>query len=135
LLRAGVFASGGELPDLPPDDPVLAAEPVSWDAEFRYFVRDRRVRAWSPYWLDGALAMRGEEWLIDRDAAAQTGASVDRLLTDGSIDLPPAVVIDAGIIRGVGPAVVEANEASGSGLYDCDPVAVLDVLRAGVVAA
>ncbi|WP_337175029.1 ATP-grasp domain-containing protein [Paludisphaera sp.] len=135
LFPARVYASGAELPDFPADDPVLAAEPVAWEAEFRYFVRDRRVRAWSPYWLHGALARRGEEWLIDRDAAARTRTLVDRLLADGSIDLPPAVVIDAGVIRGVGPAVVEANEVSGSGLYGCDPVEVLDVLRAGAVAA
>jgi fermentation-respiration switch protein FrsA (DUF1100 family) len=37
------------------------------------------------------------------------------------VDLPPALVLDAGVIRGVGPAVVESNVASGSGLYGYDP--------------
>lgn len=135
VFPARVYASGAELPDLPADDPVLASEPVEWSAEFRFFVRDRRVRVWSPYWLNGALARRGDEWIIDEAAAEATRALVDRLLGDESVGLPPAVVIDAGVIRGVGPAVVEANEASGSGLYGCDPVEVLDVLRAGVVSS
>ncbi len=47
--------------------------------------------------------------------------------------LPAALVIDAGVIRGVGPAVVEANEASGAGIYGCDPRDVLDVLRAATI--
>ena len=131
---ARVYASGADLPAMPADDPVLAAEPVEWAAEFRFFVRDRRVRAWSPYWLDGALARSGDDWIVDDGSAAATLGLVDRLLADPRVDLPPAFVLDAGIIRGVGPAVVEANEANASGLYGCDPRDVLDVLRAATVA-
>jgi hypothetical protein len=67
-----VYACGAELPEMPDDDPVLASEPVEWAAEFRFFVRDRRVCAWSPYWLDGALARDGDEWVIEPDMAAMT---------------------------------------------------------------
>jgi hypothetical protein len=38
------------------------------------------------------------------------------------------------VIRGVGPAVVEANEASGAGFYGCDPRDVLEVLRSATIA-
>jgi hypothetical protein len=130
---AKVYASGSELPEMPDDDPILASEPVEWAAEFRFFVRDRRVRAWSPYWLDGALARKGDEWIVEPDMSAATRVLVDRLLSDTWVELPAALVIDAGVIRGVGPAVVEANEASGSGLYGCDPRDVLEVLRAAIV--
>ena len=37
------------------------------------------------------------------------------------------------MIRDVGPAVVEANAASGAGIYGCDPRDVLEVLRAATV--
>ena len=131
---AKLHASGAGLPEMPDDDPVLASEPVDWSAEFRFFVRDRRVRAWSPYWLEGALARNGDEWVVEPDMAAMTRGLVDRLLADPRVELPAAVVIDAGVIRGVGPAVVEANEASGSGIYGCDPRDVLEVLRAATVA-
>lgn len=123
---ARVYASGTELPEMPDGDPVLVSEPVEWAAEFRFFVRDRRVLAWSPYWLHGALARDGDEWVIESEMAATTRGLVNRLLADPRVDLPPALVLDAGVIRGVGPAVVEANEASGSGLYGCDPREVLD---------
>lgn len=73
---AKVFASGADLPEMPDEDRVLAAEPVEWIAEFRFFVRDRRVRAWSPYRLHGALARRDNEWVVEPDLAAATSALV-----------------------------------------------------------
>ena len=128
-----VYASGAELPDIPDEDPVLASEPVEWAAEFRFFVRERRVHAWSPYWLHGALARRDDEWVVDAEMAGMTRGLVDRLLADPDVDLPVALVLDAGVIRGRGPAVVEANEASGAGIYGCDPRDVLEVLRAATI--
>ena len=132
---ARVYAGGSELPEMPDDDPILTSEPVEWVAEIRFFVRDRRVHAWSPYWLNGALARDDDEWVIEPDLATATRGLVDRLLADLRIELPAALVIDAGVIRGVGPAVVEANEASGAGIYGCDPRDVLEVLRAATVDA
>ena len=58
VFPARIYASGAELPELPDDDPILASEPVEWAAEFRYFIRDRRIRAWSPYLLNGARPRR-----------------------------------------------------------------------------
>src|SRR4051794_28350359 len=130
---AGVYASGAELPDMPGDDPVLASEPVEWVAEFRFFVRDRQVRAWSPYWLHGALARKDDEWVVDPDLMRMTRGLVDRLLDDSRVDIPDSLVLAAGVIRDVGPAVVEANTASGAGIYGCDPSEVLEVLRAATV--
>jgi hypothetical protein len=51
---ARVYASGAELPEMPDEDPVLASEPVEWAAEFRSFVRDRRVHAWISEWYQAA---------------------------------------------------------------------------------
>jgi hypothetical protein len=65
--------------------------------------------------------------LVDHDA-------VDRLLAEPAVDLPVAFVLDAGVIRGVGAAVVEANQASGAGIYGCDPSDVPEVLRAATIA-
>jgi len=66
--------------------------------------------------------------------AAATKRLVDRLLADPRVELPAALVLDAGVIRGIGPAVVETNEASGAGIYGCDPRDVLEVLRAATIA-
>ena len=104
-------------------------------AEFRFFIRDRQVVAWSPYWLRGELARRGDEWVVETEFATITRELLDRLLFDQTVTLPRAVVIDAGLIEGRGPAVVEANQASGAGIYGCDPRDVLEALRAAVVFA
>ena len=130
---AKVYACGADLPEMPCDDAVLASEPVEWIAEFRFFGRDRRVRACSPYWLNGTLARNGDDWVVDSDLMAMTRTLVERLLDDHRVEIPAALVLDAGVIRDVGPAVVEANAASGSGIYGCDPRDVLEVLRAGSV--
>lgn len=129
---AKVYAGGTQLPEIPDNDPVLVSEPVEWVAEFRFFVRDRRVHAWSPYWLRGALARSGDEWLVEPEMTALTRGLVDRVLDDPRVDLPGALVIDAGVIHGVGPAIVEANVASGAGIYGCDPRDVLEVLRVAI---
>lgn len=131
---ARLYASGADLPQMPAEDPVLASEPVDWAAEFRYFIRDRRVHAASPYRLGGALARRDDEWIVDPKMTATTDALVGRLLANEAVDLPAAFVLDAGIIRGRGAAIVEANPAWGSGLYGCDPRGVLEVLRAATIA-
>lgn len=130
---ARVYSSGADLPEMPDDDPVLGSEPVEWVAEFRFFIRDRRVHAWSPYWLHGTLARRDDEWVVEPEMASATRQLMDWLLADRRVDLPATLVIDAGVIRGVGPAVVEANETSGAGIYGCDPREVLEVLRAATV--
>ena len=130
---AKVYAYGAELPEMPGDDPVLASEPVEWVAEFRFFIRDRRVRAWSPYWLHGALARKDDEWVVDADLAATTRGLVERLLADPRVAIPAALVLDAGVIQDVGPAVVEANTASSAGIYGCDSREVLEVLGAATV--
>ncbi len=54
---------------------------------------------------------------------------VGKILADDRIDLPRTAVLDVGVIAGRGWAVVEQNAAWGSGIYGCDPVQVLEVLR------
>jgi hypothetical protein len=133
VFSARVYASGAELPEMPDDDSVLISEPVDWLGEFRFFIQDRRVQAWTPYLLAGALARKDDEWIVDPDLAAKARELVDRLIDDPRADLPIAFVLDVGVIQGVGAAVVEANEASGAGIYGCDPRDVLNVLRAATI--
>jgi hypothetical protein len=124
---AKVYALGSDLPEMTDDDPVLVSEPVEWEAEFRFFIRAQQVRAWSPYWLHGALARQDDEWIVESEMATITRILVDRLLTDPRGNLPVAFVLDAGIIPDRGAAVIEANTASGAGIYGCWPPDVLEV--------
>lgn len=137
FFAAAVFEGGGALPaDLPAALPLIVSEVVTWAAEFRYFVRDRRRVAGSPYWIEGRLPVdeRGE-WSADDGLSADAAAFADQLLSDDRVRLPPAVVVDVGLVAGRGWAVVEANPAWGSGLYGCDADAVLPVVRRASVAA
>jgi hypothetical protein len=128
---AAVFPSGQQLPGediLPSGTPVLIAEPVEWEVEFRCFVLERKVLAVSVYLQHGQLAQSPDgSWTDDRTEQARIFAQ--DVVSDNSVAVPPAVVVDVGIIEGRGWAVVEANAAWGSGVYGCDPAAILHVLR------
>ncbi len=129
-LPAAVYEPS-QLPEgFDPEMPVLVAEPVSFVSEFRCFVLRREVRSHSLYARDGD-PFQGDA--TPEEAAGLTDF-VSRLLQDDSVDLPEACVLDCGPIRDRGWAAVELNAAWGAGLYDCDPAAALDVIRAATCA-
>ena len=132
-FQASVYASGAELPrEFDPAMTVLVAEPVHWELEFRCFMLDGEVRTLSPYLRNGVHAKLSEyEAHVDELDQARQFAEV--VAADTSASLPRAVALDVGVIAGRGWAVVEANGAWGSGIYGCDPDAVLDVIRCATI--
>jgi hypothetical protein len=132
-FEARVYDAGVELPsvDLLRDEvPVLIAEPVQWELEFRCFVLNREVVTLSPYLRNGAFVQTEEgTWPASQDEVDEALAFANRLLNDNTIAAPPGFVLDIGKIAGRGWAVVEANPAWASGVYGCDPSRVLHVLR------
>jgi hypothetical protein len=136
---AGVYESGHGLPSedvLPGTTPVLAAGPVDWQVEFRCFALDGEVLTLSPYWRGGRLA-RAEDgsWEGAEEEHEEAKQFATAVLRDPRASLPPAVVLDVGVIRNEGWAVVEANAAWGSGIYGCDPDLVLRVVQRACVKA
>lgn len=132
LFAAQVYSSGHILPhgsELPDDLPVLISEPVTWRVEYRCFVLDRRVEALSPYWRSGRSPQRCGRGPADPDERRAALAFARTMLADPEVLFPPAGVLDVGEIEGGGWAVVEANPAWASGLYDCKPARILHVLR------
>jgi hypothetical protein len=130
---ARVYSSGTELPapgPLPEDLPVLVQGVVEWKIEFRCFVLDRKVAAVSAYWRDGQLAKSDDGmWIASEAELADAGRFCESVLAEQSVFVPEAVVLDVGVIRNHGWAVIECNAAFAAGIYGCDPVAVLPVLR------
>jgi protein-tyrosine phosphatase len=130
---AGTYASPRDIrapKGIDPETPVLVAYPVEWLAEFRCFVCEGRVVALSPYISFGRPVWRaweqgGEKAVPSKDALAVCG----RLLQIKSPALPPAFVVDVGLVEGRGWAIVEFNPAWCSGLLGADPAAVLSVLK------
>ncbi|MCB0036612.1 MAG: ATP-grasp domain-containing protein [Anaerolineales bacterium] len=121
------------LESLPLDTPLLLAEPVFWEAEYRCFIRDGKLQAMSIYMVGGEPAVYGaERWTA---ASATDDAAVEfvqKVLADKRVQLPMAVVIDIGLIEERGWSIVEANPAWASGIYNCQPEGVLATLKAAV---
>jgi hypothetical protein len=131
---ARVYA-GTELPrDYPEETPVLIAEVVRWEREFRCFVLDRRLRTFSVYLRDGEL-QRENGFAHSGEEERELRSFLGELLADAEVDLLRTAVLDVGVIEDRGWAVVEQNAAWGSGLYGCDPEQVLEVLRRAAVPA
>ena len=133
-FQARVYETGADLPvdDLLNPIDVLVSEVVSWEVEFRCFILNGKVVDCSAYSRDGRLNLSGDEtegeaWPasdFERSAALEFAAEAI-----AAVELPAAVALDVGQIAGRGWAVVEANSAWASGLYGCDPMKILPVLR------
>lgn len=127
--------TGLELPDgYDEDAPVLVAEVVAWEVEYRCFVLDREPLARSVYLRDGVL-QRENGFAAPAAELAAAEAFARTVLVDPRVELPRAAVLDVGVIAGRGWAVVEQNAAWGAGIYGCDPAAVLEVIRHATVPA
>jgi ATP-grasp domain, R2K clade family 3 len=134
---ARVYADGPSIapdPVLPKDLPVLVSEPVVFEVEFRFFVLEREVAAFSPYIRSGEIARSAAgDWEATPEEIKAATVALGAVLADGEVELPPAVVIDVGRMAGRGWGVVEANPAWASGLCGSDPAGVLSVLRRAAV--
>ncbi|MFN0056581.1 MAG: ATP-grasp domain-containing protein [Planctomycetales bacterium] len=128
-FAAQVYRTGADLPAEEPDDmPLLLAEPVAFEVEYRCFVHERAVRTISPYVRFGELASQSGFVAPESEQAEALGFA-NLLLADERVEVPVAIVLDVGRIEGRGWAAVELNGAWGAGIYGCDPCAVLEVIR------
>ena len=131
-FAAGVYR-GSELPEhYDAAMSVLVSEVVEWEKEFRCFILDRRLKTFSIYLRDGRL-QRDNDFTSSDEEDAELVSFLEPLLADEEVVLPRTSVLDCGVIKGRGWAVVEQNAAWGSGIYGCDPVQVLEVIRYAAV--
>lgn len=112
--------------------PVLVAEIVRWEKEFRCFILDRELMTISVYLRHGRL-QRESNFAASCEELQEAEQFLSTVLTDDRVPLPRAAVLDVGFIADRGWAVVEQNAAWGSGIYGCDPIQVLEVLRHAAV--
>lgn len=129
---AGVYEDGKSITAsnlLPDTIPVLISEIVQWVNEYRFFVLDRKVMTGSLYSEYGELAQTAGSAEIYNEARE----FVESLLSDETLQIPPAAAIDVGLIKDRGWAIVESNPAFGSGIYFCEPKQVLPVLARSFV--
>ncbi|MCX8533138.1 ATP-grasp domain-containing protein [Chryseobacterium luquanense] len=126
-FKAGVFdqvtnIKGFDSLDL--ESTVFTSEVVEWELEVRCFVLNNEIKTYSSYW-------RNDEF--DTNQLSKTEQKdlfefFNKFMKQYSETLPKAIVLDFGIIKGKGWALIEANPAWCSGLYDCDAEKALEVI-------
>ncbi|MFO1513640.1 MAG: ATP-grasp domain-containing protein [Verrucomicrobiota bacterium] len=117
---------------LPPDLLVHASEVVEWEAEYRCFIKNNEVLTLSPY-RRGKITFSSYASPLEGPRHELEAASEFAKSVLSSVPCPKGFVLDVGIIKGKGWAVVEPNECWGSGVYGCMPTKVLEVLLAATV--
>lgn len=136
-FQARVYATGRALPaadSLGAMSPVLVSEPVLWESEFRCFVLEGRVATLSIYSRNGDVVETEDgNWPASPSESEQALDFASRVLQDTRVTFPRAAVLDVGVIRDRGWAVVEANACWGAGIYGCDPRLVLETLSRACV--
>jgi len=129
---ARIYSSGRDLPSgqmIGDSLPVLIQEVVEWEVEYRCFVSDRTVKAASSYWRHSKVS-RDDSGGWSTSELPDAVQFCNEFLADPRANAPSACVIDVGVIRGAGWAVIECNAAWSSGVYGCHGAEVLPVLRA-----
>jgi hypothetical protein len=112
-----------------PTSPVLLSEPVEWTGEYRCFVLEGKLVTASPYLSFGRPAWHGAApQPPEKVLPSPVRKLVGELCGAMRADLPPAFVVDVGVIDARGWAVVEFNPVWSAGLLAADPRAVLPML-------
>lgn len=125
-LESRVYQAGESIVGPMPEDEIYLQPPVRFDAEVRCFVLDGVVQTASYYRVEGQFK---PSWF--GDSSAEIFGDLTTTITQ-TYPLPRGVVIDFGWLDGKW-VLLEANEAWASGLYDCDPAKVFDVVEASQV--
>lgn len=126
VFQYGVYHKASDVPlkYLSDDCPILLSNVVEWETEIRLYCLDGRVSTAASYRYIGDLP---EEQEIKE--ATEFGEQVLSYSSFALNGLPSAVVLDVGRITGEGWAVVEANQAYASGIYEgADPEKVLEIV-------
>jgi hypothetical protein len=132
VFDAGIYANVRDIrapKGIDARTPVLLAEPVEWLAEYRCWVLEGKVVVSSPYLTFGRPNWRPHGQGGEKATESKTVlALAERLLSQTKGLLPPAFVVDVGLIEDRGWAVVEFNPVWCSGLLGADPMRVLAAL-------
>lgn len=134
---SGVYPGGWAVPERRGFDdstPVLIAESVTWEVEYRCILLEDRVMTCASYPRAGRwVRARDHRWHTPEPELAEVTHLCRALVGDGAVRLPPPVTLDVGRIEGRGWASVELNPVWSSGRYGCDPARALPALRRACV--
>ncbi|MFZ4927578.1 ATP-grasp domain-containing protein [Chryseobacterium sp. Mn2064] len=126
-FKAGVFDKVTNIKGfetLDPESMVFTSEVVEWELEVRCFVLNNEIKTYSSYWRNDVFDTHELSEKEKNDMFGFFRSFIQKY----SSTLPVAIVLDFGIIKGKGWALIEANPAWCSGLYACDAEKALQVI-------
>lgn len=126
-FKAGVFDQVKNIrgfDSLDPEIMVFTSEVVEWELEVRCFVLHNGIKTHSSYWRNNTFDTAPLSGTEQRELYVFFNDFIKRYAGT----LPAAIVLDFGIIKGKGWALIEANPAWCSGLYACDAEKALEVI-------
>ena len=126
-FKAGVFQKVTDIKgfdSLDQEITVFTSEVVEWDLEVRCFVFNKEIKTHSSYWRNNAFDTNPLSGTEQKEMFSFFDAFIQKYAST----LPEAIVLDFGIIKGKGWALIEANPAWCSGLYACDAEKALEVI-------
>ncbi|PTT39054.1 hypothetical protein DBR28_07785 [Chryseobacterium sp. HMWF028] len=126
-FKAGVFDKVTDIKGfetLDPESMVFTSEVVEWELEVRCFVFKNEIKTYSSYWRNDVF---DTDELSEREKKDMF-QFFESFIQKYSSTLPTGIVLDFGIIKGKGWALIEANPAWCSGLYACDAEKALEVI-------
>ncbi|KAA2220341.1 ATP-grasp domain-containing protein [Chryseobacterium sediminis] len=126
-FKAGVFDKVTNIKGfetLDPESMVFTSEVVEWELEVRCFVLNNEIKTYSSYWRNNTFDTN----ILSEKEQKDILAFFELFIQKYASTLPSAIVLDFGIIKGKGWALIEANPAWCSGLYACDAEKALEVI-------
>ncbi len=133
VFQASVYTPGTLVTHeaIPDDTPSLVSDVVEFDLEYRCFVdNEGHIATWSNYVCYDHIAEPRYYDMVPM--SGQTPMDflndyLDEVCLAGNGPVPS--VIDVGRIKGKGWAIIETNQAWASGLYGCEPMDALRVMK------
>ncbi|UEQ76465.1 ATP-grasp domain-containing protein [Chryseobacterium arthrosphaerae] len=126
-FKAGVFEKVTDIKGfdtLDQEITVFTSEVVEWELEVRCFVLHHEIKTYSSYWRNSTFDMNP----LSEKEQQDMFSFFETFIQTYAPTLPDAIVLDFGIIKGKGWALIEANPAWCSGLYACDAEKALEVI-------
>ncbi|WP_407845911.1 ATP-grasp domain-containing protein [Chryseobacterium sp. KCF3-3] len=126
-FKAGVFDKVTNIKGfetLDPESMVFTSEIVEWELEVRCFVFNNEIKTYSSYWRNDTF----DTTELSEKEKKEMFTFFESFIQKYSSTLPVAIVLDFGIIKEKGWALIEANPAWCSGLYACDAEKALEVI-------
>lgn len=109
---------------LDPEMTVFISEVVEWELEVRCFVLNGEIKTFSSYWRNDVYDINA----LSENEQQELSAFFKKFMQQNAGTLPKAIVLDFGIVRGKGWALIESHPAWCSGLYACNAEKALEVI-------